>query len=86
MPEFRAPRIRMPKVTLPGRAGGRATKPTASKAKTKEQPKAGNGKPVATTETVTKAPGQSAATKTAAGSKPKANPPLASSRKRTKKR
>jgi hypothetical protein len=74
MPEFRAPRIRMPKVTLPGRAGGRATKPTASKAKTKEQPKAGNGKPVATTETVTKAPGQSAATKTAAGSTaPEAN-------------
>jgi uncharacterized protein HemX len=34
----------MPKVTLPGRAGGgTARKPTASKAKTKEQPKAGNG-------------------------------------------
>jgi uncharacterized protein HemX len=58
MPEFRAPRIRRPKVTLPGRAGGRATKPTASKAETKEQPKAGDGKPVATTETVTKAPAQ----------------------------
>jgi hypothetical protein len=43
MPDFKAPRVRMPKVTLPGRAGGRATKPTASKAKTKEQPKTGNG-------------------------------------------
>jgi uncharacterized protein HemX len=54
MPDFRAPRVRMPRITLPGRAGGRAPKPTASKAKTKEQPKPGNGKPAATTETVAK--------------------------------
>jgi uncharacterized protein HemX len=49
MPEFRAPRIRMPKVSLPGRAAGSGTdKPTASKAKTKEVPKEGNGtKPTA---------------------------------------
>jgi uncharacterized protein HemX len=51
MPDFRAPRVRMPRVTLPGRAGGRATKPTASKAKTKEQPKTGNGAKPAETET-----------------------------------
>src|SRR6266536_681249 len=52
MPEFRAPRVRMPKISLPGRAGGASTKkPTASKAKTKEQPKGGNGtKPAATKE------------------------------------
>jgi uncharacterized protein HemX len=43
MPDFRAPRVRMPRITLPGRAGGRVTKPTASKAKTKEEPKTGNG-------------------------------------------
>jgi uncharacterized protein HemX len=62
MPEFRAPRIRMPKVTLPGRAGGRATKPTASKAKTTEQPKDGNGaKPEDTKETA-KPTGTKAAT------------------------
>jgi uncharacterized protein HemX len=41
---IRTPRVRMPKVTLPGRAGAaRSEKPTASKAKTKEQPKTGNG-------------------------------------------
>jgi uncharacterized protein HemX len=43
MPDIRGPRIRMPKVTRPGRASAKATKPTASKAKTKEQPKGGNG-------------------------------------------
>jgi hypothetical protein len=40
MPEFRAPRVRIPKVSLPGRSGG-SKKATASKAKTKEQPKDG---------------------------------------------
>jgi uncharacterized protein HemX len=54
MPEFRAPRVRMPRITLPGRAGGRATKPTASKAETKEQPKTGNGAKPAETEEATK--------------------------------
>jgi hypothetical protein len=56
MPDFRAPRVRMPKVSLPGRSGGKAaTKATASKAKTKEQPEDGNGaKPAATKETETK--------------------------------
>ena len=45
MPDFRAPRVRMPKVSLPGRAGGPpAKKATSSKAETKEQPpKEGNG-------------------------------------------
>jgi uncharacterized protein HemX len=54
MPEFRAPRVRMPRVTLPGRAGGRATKPTPSKAETKEQPKTGNGAKPAETKEATK--------------------------------
>jgi uncharacterized protein HemX len=60
MPEFRAPRIRMPKVTLPGRSGGTgARKATASKAKTKEVPKAGNGtKPAPTTAKTTAAKGK----------------------------
>ena len=62
MPEFRAPRVRMPKVTLPGRAGGRATKPTASEAKTKEQPK-GNGAKPATAEAPTKEGATEEATK-----------------------
>jgi cell division protein FtsB len=55
MPDFRAPRVRMPKVSLPGRGGGSTKKPTASKAKTKEQPKDGNGaKPAAAKDTATK--------------------------------
>ncbi len=62
MPEFRAPRVRMPRVTLPGRAGGRATKPTASEAKTKEQPK-GNGAKPATAEAPTKEGATEEATK-----------------------
>ncbi len=41
---IRTPRIRMPKVTLPGRSRGTGSaKPTASQAMTKEQPKAANG-------------------------------------------
>ena len=44
----------MPKVTLPGRAGGRATKPTPDKAKTKEQPKTGNGAEPAETKEAAK--------------------------------
>src|SRR3954471_3674311 len=60
MPEFRAPRIRMPKVSLPGRSGGAgARKATASKAKTKEVPKTGNGtKPAPTTAQTTAATGK----------------------------
>ena len=54
MPRFRAPRVRMPKVTLPGRAGGSATKPTAVEAKTKEQPKGNGAQPAAAKETTTK--------------------------------
>jgi len=82
MPDFRAPRVRMPKVSLPGRSGGKAvTKPTASKAKTKEQPKDGNGvKPAAAKETATKEAAKPAETgtkpaptKTAAGSTPDPN-------------
>lgn len=84
MPDFRAPRVRMPKVSLPGRAGGApAKKPTPSEAKTKEQPKEGNGaKPAASKETKETTPKESAkapdtkegtaepaATKTAAGAK-----------------
>jgi uncharacterized coiled-coil protein SlyX len=62
MPEFRAPRVRLPKFSLPGRAGGASTKqPTASKAKTKEQPKAGNGtNPTAPKEAAKPAPGKAA--------------------------
>jgi uncharacterized protein HemX len=66
MPDFRAPRIRMPRVSLPGRAGGSATKPTASKAKTEEQPKDGNG----ATATATK----EAAKPTAKAATPKKTP------------
>jgi uncharacterized protein HemX len=71
MPEFRAPRIRMPRVSLPGRSGGAGAKKataskeaTASKAKTEEVPKAGNGpKPAPTT----------AKTPVAKGTAPEAN-------------
>jgi uncharacterized protein HemX len=51
MPDFRAPRVRMPRVSLPGRGGGAAKKATSSKAETKEQPKSGNGAKAAETET-----------------------------------
>jgi small-conductance mechanosensitive channel len=72
MPEFRAPRVRMPKVTLPGRAGGTTTKKaTASKAKTKEQPKTGNGAKPAETKEATKP----TAAKTAADTKAKSPDP-----------
>ena len=76
MPDFRAPRVRMPRITLPGRAGGRATKPTASKAKTKEQPKTGNGaKPAETKGPETKEAAKPTAAKPAAAAKtaPEAN-------------
>ena len=55
----------MPKVTLPGRAGGTGPKkPTASKAKTKEQPKDGNGATAtATKEAATKEGAKPAAAK-----------------------
>ncbi len=73
MPDFRAPRVRMPQVSLFTRSSGGAKKATASKAKTKELPKEGNGtKPTAKEPAkpdAAKAPTQSAATKTAAGSK-----------------
>jgi uncharacterized protein HemX len=54
MPEFRAPRVRMPRVTRPGRAGGRATKQASSTANTKEQPKTGNGATPAETKEAAK--------------------------------
>jgi uncharacterized protein HemX len=41
----------MPRISLPGRSRGTAKKPTASKAKTREQPKTGNGTKPAETET-----------------------------------
>jgi uncharacterized protein HemX len=74
MPDFRAPRVRMPKLSLPGRAGGGRAKRAAasSKAKTKEQPKDGNGAQPETKETATK-PAAKPATKAAAGSKPDPN-------------
>ena len=57
MPDFRAPRVRMPKVSLPGRSGGaEAKKATASK-KTKEQPKGGNGAKPATSKEAKEAKG-----------------------------
>ena len=76
MPEFRAPRVRMPRVTLPGRAGGgSAKKPTATNAKTKEQPKAGNGtKPVEAKTAEAKEAAKPGATKAGAEKKaPDAN-------------
>src|SRR3954466_11231223 len=74
MPDFRAPRVRMPKLSLPGRAGGSRAKRAAasSKAKTKEQPKDGNGAKPETKETATK-PAAKPTTKVAAGSKPDPN-------------
>jgi uncharacterized coiled-coil protein SlyX len=55
MPEFRAPRVRMPKVSRPGRAGDTTTKKaTASKAKTKEQPKDGSEGTATATKEATK--------------------------------
>src|SRR3954466_14155976 len=74
MPDFRAPRVRMPKLSLPGRAGGSRAKRAAasSKAKTKEQPKDGNGAKPETKETATK-PAAKPATKAAAGPKPDPN-------------
>jgi hypothetical protein len=74
MPDFRAPRVRLPQVSLFSRSSGKeAKKATASQAKTKEQPKEGNGtKATATkepTKPAAKAPTEPAATKTAAGSK-----------------
>ncbi len=75
MPEFRAPRVRMPKVSLPGRSGG-SKKPTASKAKTKEEANAPNGKPAAATkETAPKEAGKPTETKTTAPTKGKAPEP-----------
>src|SRR3954470_8276753 len=59
MPDFRAPRVRMPRISLPGRSRARsAAKPTASQAeteeqvKTKEQAEGPNGKAATTKETV----------------------------------
>jgi uncharacterized protein HemX len=68
----------MPKVTLPGRAGGgSAKKPTATKAeaKTKEQPKPGNGtQPAEAKETSTKETAKPTATTAAAAKRtPDAN-------------
>jgi uncharacterized protein HemX len=75
MPDFRAPRVRLPKVTLPGR-GGSVRKTTASKAKTKEQPKDGNGaKPAAAKETATKEVAKPASATAAAGTKAKSPDP-----------
>ena len=80
MPDFRAPRVRMPKVSRPGRAGGSTKKATASKAKTKEQPKDGNGakpaaataKDTATKETATKEAAKPAETEAATPTKSEA--------------
>src|SRR3954453_6554392 len=75
MPDFRAPRVRMPKVTLPGRGGG-VRKAPAPKAKTKEQPKDGNGaKPTAAKETATKETAKPATATAAAGTKAKSPDP-----------
>jgi uncharacterized protein HemX len=67
---IRTPRVRMPRVTLPGRArAARSEKPTASQAKTREQPKTGNGtKPTAVQEADKPTPAKAAAP-------PKGGPP-----------
>jgi DNA gyrase subunit A len=64
-----------------GSDGAEATIKPKPRAKPKAAPKKAAAKPKPKAKRT-----QSAATKTAAGSQPKANPPLASSRKRTKKR
>jgi uncharacterized coiled-coil protein SlyX len=78
MPDFRAPRVRMPRISLRGRSRGAAGEPTASKAKTAEQAKPTNGKTAETKEAATPAAKaatgtKSAATKAAAGSTPEPN-------------
>jgi uncharacterized protein HemX len=68
---IRTPRVRMPKVSLPGRSRRTgAGKPTASKAKTKEQPKGGNGTTPTATQGAAKPPAKADATQDA--SKPPA--------------
>jgi hypothetical protein len=82
MPDFRAPRVRMPRISLRGRSRGAAGKPTASTAKTAEQAKPTNGETAETKEAPTPATTpaakaatgtKSAATKAAAGSTPEPN-------------
>ena len=73
MPEFRTPRVRMPRISLPGRSRGTAKTPTASKAKTKEQPKTGNGAEPAETKEATKPTAVKTAGATAAATTPDAN-------------
>jgi uncharacterized protein HemX len=82
MPDFRAPRVRMPRISLRGRSRGTAGKPTASKAKTAEQAKPTNGKTAETKDAATPATTpaakaatgtKSAATKATAGSTPEPN-------------
>ncbi len=58
MPDFRAPRVRMPHVSLFSRSSG-AKKATPTQAKITEQPKEGNG----TTATAAKEPAKPAAAK-----------------------
>jgi hypothetical protein len=85
MPDFRAPRVRMPRISLRGRSRGAAGKPTASRAKTAEQAKPANGETAETAETKEAATPattpaakaatgtKSAATKATAGSTPEPN-------------
>jgi uncharacterized protein HemX len=78
---IRVPRIRMPKVSLPGRSdsAGRTRGKSSTATAPKPQAKPGNGdkptetKEVPTKEAATPAQAKSAATKTAAGSTPEPN-------------
>lgn len=76
MADFRAPRVRIPKVTLPGRSGDTATEKVSASKKAEEEPKDGNGEKPAdskaateTKETQEAAPKGTPA-KEAAGTKP----------------
>lgn len=76
MADFRAPRVRIPKVTLPGRSGDTATEKVSASKKAEEEPKDGNGEKPADSKAATEtketqeAASKGAPPKEASGTKP----------------
>lgn len=68
MADFRAPRVRIPKVTLPGRSGDTATEKVSASKKAEEKPKDGNGEKPADSKAATE-------TKETQEAAPKGTPP-----------
>ena len=68
MADFRAPRVRIPKVTLPGRSGDTATEKVSASKKAEEEPKDGNGEKPADSKAATE-------TKETQKAAPKGTPP-----------